>query len=72
MKIIVPNSAFLGNIDTFLKSMDTTQEDFLEVVFNEHWNSLHPVVLTMLASIGAYMQLNNYEIKINENLRLCI
>ncbi len=31
MKIYIPNSAFLGNIDAFLKSMDTHNPEILEI-----------------------------------------
>lgn len=52
MKIHLPNSAFLGNIDPFLDSFDPTDPTSLEITANEKWISIHPVILSMVASIG--------------------
>lgn len=52
MKIYLPNSAFLGNIDPFLKGFDNTEPGILEVHSNKRWISVHPVVLAMAASLG--------------------
>jgi anti-sigma regulatory factor (Ser/Thr protein kinase) len=52
MKIHLPNSAFLGNIDTFLNSFDPSDKHTLEVTFNEKWLFVHPVVLSMVAALG--------------------
>jgi len=55
MKIHIPNSAFLGNIDTFLKGIDPSEPERLEVSFNKKWSSVHPMVLAMVASVGHAM-----------------
>lgn len=52
MKIHIPNSAWLGNIDPFLRSFDTSHPDLLEISANRSWISIHPVVLAMVASLG--------------------
>ncbi len=52
MKIHIPNSAFLGNIDHFLKSFDRSQRNTLEITVNKKWISVHPVVLTMVGALG--------------------
>ncbi len=52
MKIHLPNSAFLGNIDPFLRSFDPENSDILEISSNKKWISLHPVVLAMVAALG--------------------
>ncbi len=52
MKIHLPNSAFLGNIDPFFRGFDTKGPGFLEITANEKWISVHPVVLSMIASLG--------------------
>lgn len=52
MKIHLPNSAFLGNIDSFLRSFDPSNIDTLEITANSKWIAVHPAVLAMLASIG--------------------
>ena len=50
MKIHLPNSAFIGNIDPFLRSIDTSNPTILEITANKNWVSVHPVILTMLAA----------------------
>ena len=52
MKIHLPNSAFLGNIDPFLQSFDSSDENSLEITANKKWISIHPVILSMVASLG--------------------
>jgi anti-sigma regulatory factor (Ser/Thr protein kinase) len=52
MKIHLPNSAFLGNIDPFLGSFNPKNPRVFQITSNEKWVSVHPVVLCMLASIG--------------------
>jgi len=52
MKIHLPNSAFLGNIDPFLREYDPTNPDTLEITANEKWISIHPVALAMVAARG--------------------
>lgn len=52
MKIHLPNSAFLGNIDPFIKSFDPTNANKLEITANEKWIWIHPVILSMVASLA--------------------
>jgi len=52
MKIYLPNSAFLGNIDPFIRAMDTSDPGKLDISANKKWISIHPVVLSMVASLG--------------------
>lgn len=52
MKIHLPNSAFLGNIDPFIKSFDPKNADKLEITANEKWIWIHPVILSMVASLA--------------------
>ena len=52
MKIHLPNSAFLGNIDSFLSTFDPTNTGVLEITAHENWISVHPVVLAMVAALG--------------------
>ncbi len=56
MKIHLPNSAFLGNIDPFLRGFDPSAPDFLEITANNKWISVHPVVLSMIAALGLTVQ----------------
>ena len=52
MKIYLPNSAFLGNIDPFLKKIDLSDPRKLRITANKKWISIHPVVLSMIAALG--------------------
>jgi len=52
MKIHLPNSAFIGNIDPFLRKIDISNKNKLEITANEKWISIHPVVLSIVASLG--------------------
>ncbi len=52
MKIHLPNSAFLGNIDPFLKSFNTRNSKELQITANKKWISVHPVVLSLVAALG--------------------
>ena len=61
MRIHLPNSAFLGNIDPFLKKIDFSNPDNLEITANKSWISIHPVVLSMVAALG--LNVNQSEIR---------
>lgn len=52
MKIHLPNSAFLGNIDAFIRKIDLSNPGILEITSNESWISVHPVVLCIVAALG--------------------
>lgn len=64
MKIYLPNSAFLGNIDPFLRSFDPTKPEELKITSNNKWVSVHPMVIAMVAALGK----NVSPQKINFNL----
>lgn len=52
MKVYIPNSAWLGNIDPFLRSIESTQPKKLTIESHPEWISVHPVVLAMVAAMG--------------------
>lgn len=56
MKIHFPNSAFLGNLDSFIGYFNPTEPKKLEVTFNEKWVWVHPIVLSMVASLAFDVQ----------------
>ncbi|MBU1119271.1 ATP-binding protein [Patescibacteria group bacterium] len=56
MKIHIPNSAFLGNIDPFLKNFNPKDSSHLIITANKKWISVHPVVLSMIASLGIMLE----------------
>ncbi|MBI4227739.1 MAG: ATP-binding protein [Candidatus Omnitrophica bacterium] len=59
MKIHLPNSAFLGNLDSFLRGFDSTHPDHLEITANDQWIAVHPVVLSMIAALGLTVKPGN-------------
>lgn len=66
MRLHLPNSVWIGNIDPFLKSLDTSNEKKLEVTSHEKWISVHPVVLTMVAALGLKILTKGKPIKFEE------
>lgn len=52
MKIHIPNSAFLGNIDPFLRTFDASHPKLLQITANKQWISIHPIVLSMIVALG--------------------
>ena len=52
MKIHLPNSAFLHNIDGFLRKFDPTNPDILKITANKNWISVHPLCIAMVAALG--------------------
>ena len=59
MKVHLPNSAFLGNIDPFLRTFDSSKTNKLEITANKKWISIHPVVLSMVAALGLSINTSN-------------
>lgn len=52
MKIHLSNYNYLRNFDVFLRGVDTSEPDKLEVTTNDKWISVHPAILTLIASLG--------------------
>ena len=61
MQIHLPNSAFLGNIDPFLRKFDAKNPEKLKITANKKWISVHPVVLSMVAALGFTVKPQNIE-----------
>lgn len=59
MKVHLPNSAFLGNIDAFLRTLDMKDGGVLHITANKKWISVHPVVLAMIAALGQTVESRN-------------
>ena len=59
MQIHLPNSAFIGNIDPFLKNIDFSNKDKLEITANESWIAVHPVVLSIVTALGLSIKPEN-------------
>ena len=58
MKIHLPNSAFLGNINALLAKFDPSEPDKLELSANDKWIAVHPVVLAMVGALGLKVKPN--------------
>jgi len=52
MQIHLPHGAFLGNIDQFFQGFDPAQPDRLSITAVDRWMWLHPVALSMIASLA--------------------
>jgi anti-sigma regulatory factor (Ser/Thr protein kinase) len=65
VKIVVPNSAFLENIGGFLRKMETRDQSRFEICFHERWISVHPFVLSLIASAASEKRRNGVEVKGN-------
>lgn len=54
MKIHLPNSVWIGNIDPFIRSFDTSNKKILEITSHKKWISVHPAVLCMITALGLF------------------
>ncbi len=62
MKIHIPNTVWLGNIDPFINSFDTSDGGILEITSHKKWVYVHPIVLCIIASLGLFMKEHNKKI----------
>lgn len=56
MRIHLPNSVWIGNIDPFIRSFDESNKDILEITSHKKWVSVHPVILCMITALGLFMR----------------
>lgn len=56
MKIHLSNSAWIHNMESFIKSFDTSDESILEITSHPKWVSAHPVVLCMITALALFMR----------------
>lgn len=56
MELHLPNSAFLGNIETFVSKAHAEDPSKLRVTFNPRWVAIHPAVLAMVACASALVR----------------
>lgn len=52
MEVHIPNSAFLGNIESFTKYFIPTDRTTLKVTSNPNWISIHPMVISMIVALA--------------------
>lgn len=62
MKIHLSNSIWVGNIDPFIRSFSTDNEEIFEITSHKKWVSVHPVVLCMISALGLFMRQKGAEI----------
>lgn len=65
MKIFIPNSAFLGNIEAFTNNFDSNDNSFIEITSNPKWISVHPVVISMIVALAEEARINKAVINYN-------
>lgn len=53
MRVSLPNSAFLGNIEGFIRKLDVDGGDELVIDFHPRWIAVHPFVLSAVAALAA-------------------
>lgn len=56
MRVHLPNSAFLGNFEAFVRLFDPSATDCLDISANKNWISVHPAVLAMVAALGQMVE----------------
>lgn len=66
MKVHIPNSAFLGNIEAFTSKFDPIGENSLDVTLNQKWISVHPLVISMTIALTKEIQARGGEISCEE------
>ncbi len=59
MKIYIPNTVWIGNIDPFIRSFDTSNDKILEITSHKRWVYVHPVVLCMITALGLFIRKRN-------------
>jgi len=52
MKIHVPYSSWLGNIEGLLRNIDFTDSSKLDISFDIKWISIHPIVISIIGAMG--------------------
>lgn len=52
MEIHIPNSAFIGNIESFTNYFNPENENELIVTTNQSWISIHPLVISMIVALA--------------------
>jgi hypothetical protein len=62
MKIHLPTSAYLGNIDRFIRGYDPSFPEKLNVTFDQRWVTVHPVVLAMVGALGLKVGVKNINV----------
>jgi anti-sigma regulatory factor (Ser/Thr protein kinase) len=62
VKIHIPNSAFLGNIESFTSKFDPLEFDELTVTSNQKWISVHPLVISMTIALAREIKMRQGQV----------
>jgi len=62
MQVHLPNSAFLGTFDAFLRGCDFSNPDELVVTSHPDWIYIHPAIISMLASLSDPLSLDHIRV----------
>lgn len=62
MRLHLPNSAYIGNFDAFLRHLDLDDPTKLEITTHSKWISIHPAVLALAAALGLRVGPENVKI----------
>lgn len=70
MRIHIPYSSWLGNIEGLLRNIDTSDSSTLEIDFDPKWISIHPVVIAIIASMGLKVLKENGVIRLSAHITM--
>jgi len=63
MRIELPPSVWLGTIETFLKRLDPSDLEKLEIETGDSWVTVHPMILAMIAALASGIDRKNIDLK---------
>ena len=68
MKIHIPYSSWLGNIEGLLRNIDISDNTKLDISFDQKWISIHPVVISIIGALGLEVLRKNPNVEGNIKL----
>lgn len=68
MKIHIPYSSWLGNIESLLRNIDFSDPSKLDISFDLKWISIHPIVISMIGAMGLKVLYENPGVSKNIHL----
>lgn len=70
MRIHIPYSSWLGNIEGLIKHIDINDPSYLEIDFDPKWISIHPVVISIIAAMGLEVLSNRGKITLKAHVSM--
>ncbi|MBN1472965.1 MAG: hypothetical protein JW925_14415 [Syntrophaceae bacterium] len=65
MHIHLPNSAFLGNCENFLRKYTAEKTNILHVTMHDKWVSVHPVFISLIAALSTHIHEQQGEVTVD-------